>query len=236
MEIRVSSIVFLFLLGSISLSAKTSLDKAKDELLLKNKTTKQEGSLQPTSFSTVSITRKFSEEKVSSGNKVSVGFVTRDMNPGLLGNTSGNIDFTDVQSLQLSYQMKLNRKFFVDFSGAYGISQSEMTLIDKQQEKINFNLFELSSSVAYQFYQNNYFSSELSAGLKQLSFVQVSESGLRDSRKQKLAPAVGIKLNSPYYFSDKVRYVIGFEKLLGELEGSLLLETSSYQFNLEIKL
>jgi hypothetical protein len=223
-------------LGATNLFAISSLEKAKDELRIQSKPIESDKVLQPTSFSTVSITRKFTEEKISSDNRLSLGISSRNLKPGLLGDSSGNIDFSKLRSLQLSFLLGLNKQLVWAFSGAYGVSQSKMQLIDKQTERVNFNLIEISSSLIYELYSNNYFSSELGAGLNFLNFVQVSESGLRDNREQSVVGRIGLKINSPYYFSDKIRFVFSFENFIGPIDESLLLESSSYQVNLEMRL
>ncbi|MAF89872.1 MAG: hypothetical protein VX583_01675 [Bdellovibrionota bacterium] len=235
--LRYLSIFFALILfvSNESLNA-SSLKAAQDELNIESKTDIQADSAQRSKFSTVDIKESFLEESLSKNHSLIFGYAKAPLSEGLLQETKANSQFSDMNTIFFSYasSLNLNTRWYVE--SAYGLSQATTDLYAAETEKLNFNRFLLGSGFEYTYFSSNYLSLSARAGVEQNFLLQVSESGLKDKRKNLAMAKLGLGFYSKSFYEDKLRFRLMLSQNFGADLSDLLIEKSSMQVELEMKL
>ncbi|MEC9283071.1 MAG: hypothetical protein VX642_10180 [Bdellovibrionota bacterium] len=229
-------LALILILGTHSLSA-SSMKAAQNELSINSSLSSEpEKSTQNIKFSTVEIKESFLEEQIFKKHSLIFGYSKSPLSEGLLQDTDENTQFPDMNSIYFSYASNLNLKTRWYIESAYGLSQGSADLYANETEKLNFNRFLLGSGVEYVYFSNQYLSLSSRAGLEQSYLLQVSESGLKDKRKNLSMAKLGLGFYTKFFYKNKLRLRLMLSQNFGADLSELLIDKSSMQVELEMML
>lgn len=226
----------LILLMSTQSLYANSLKAAQEELSLSNSKPKVGETPQNLRFSTVEIKESFLEEAQVKNHSLIFGYSRNPLANGLLQETGEKTQFPDMNTVYFSYASGISSQLRWYVESAYGLSQGQTDFYSTETEKLNFNRFLLGSGLEYRFYSNKFFSLSTRAGLEQNYLLQVSESGLKDKRKNLGLAKLGLGIYSKSFYQNALRFRLLLSNSFGADFSEFLIGRNSVQIELEMRL